>query len=157
MHGRVVNRSKGDTDCARCHTEHYGENFRIFKWDTSKDEFDHKQTGYVLLGKHAQLKCEECHNPKHISAADRKVIMVHDLTRTFEGLHPACLTCHEDHHKGQLSAECQTCHDYNHWKPVKTFDHSMTHFPLTGKHENVECAKCHKPTQADAKSSSTKE
>lgn len=151
MHGRVANRSKGDTDCARCHTEHYGENFRIFKWDTSKDEFDHKQTGYVLLGKHAQLKCEECHNPKHISVADRKVIMVHDLTRTFEGLHPACLTCHEDHHKGQLSAECQTCHDYNHWKPVKTFDHSMAHFPLTGKHGSVECAKCHKPTQADAK------
>jgi hypothetical protein len=151
MHGRVVNRSKGDTDCARCHTEHYGENFRIFKWDTSKDEFDHKQTGYLLLGKHAQLKCEECHSPKHIAAADRKVIMVRDLTQTFEGLHPACLTCHEDHHKGQLSNECQTCHDYNHWKPVKTFDHSTTHFPLTGKHENVECAKCHKPTQADAK------
>jgi predicted CXXCH cytochrome family protein len=151
MHGRVANRAKGDTDCARCHTEHYGERFRIFKWETSKEEFDHKQTGYPLVGKHAQLKCEECHSPKHISPEDRKHIMVHDLTQTFEGLHPACLTCHEDHHAGQLGAECQNCHDSNNWKAVKKFDHSTTHFPLTGKHEDVECAKCHKPSKADAK------
>jgi hypothetical protein len=151
MHGRVVNRAKGDTDCARCHTEHYGENFRIFKWETSQDEFDHKTAGYPLVGKHAGLKCEQCHNPKHVSAADRKRIMKLDLTRSFEGLHPACLTCHEDHHNGQLGSDCQKCHDVSGWKSVKSFDHSTTKFPLSGKHENLECAKCHKPSQADAK------
>ncbi|HJT88092.1 MAG TPA: cytochrome c3 family protein, partial [Bryobacteraceae bacterium] len=150
-HGRVFNRAKGDLDCARCHTEHYGENFRIYKWPSSKDDFDHRLTGYPLVGKHAALKCEQCHNPKHISAADRKRIMVHDLGVTFEGLHPACLTCHEDQHAGQLGTDCEKCHDSSRWKPVKTFDHSTTHFPLTGKHQEVECAKCHRPTAADPK------
>lgn len=152
MHGRVVNHAKGDTDCARCHTEHYGENFRIFKWDTSEDEFDHKTTGYLLVGKHAHLKCAECHNPKHISAPDRKRIMKSDLTHSFEGLHPACLTCHQDHHAGQLGTQCETCHDVSsEWKSVKSFDHSTTKFPLTGKHHALECAQCHKPSQSDAK------
>ena len=151
MHGRVVDRAKGDNDCARCHSEHNGENFRIFKWDTSEDEFDHRQTGYVLEGRHARLKCRACHNSKHISVADHKRIMVRDLDRTFEGMHPACLTCHEDPHTGQLGADCQKCHDVFGWKPVKSFDHSNTRFPLTGKHQAVECAKCHKPTAADPK------
>lgn len=151
MHGRVVNRAKGDVDCARCHTEHYGENFRIFKWDTSEEEFDHRQTGYPLVGRHAGLKCRQCHNPSHVSEADRKRIMVKDLNHSFEGLHTACLTCHDDRHAGQLGTECQTCHDVNGWKPARSFDHSKTHFPLTGKHHNLECAKCHKPSAADAK------
>src|ERR1039457_5948872 len=54
-HGHVVDRAKGDMDCVRCHTEHYGEDFRIYKWETSKEEFDHKQTGYPLVGRHAGL------------------------------------------------------------------------------------------------------
>jgi hypothetical protein len=151
MHGRVANAAKGDTDCARCHTEHYGENFRIFKWDTSKEEFDHRQTGYPLVGRHAVLHCEQCHNANHISPSDRQQIKVHDLNNTFEGLHPACLTCHQDQHAGQLGADCEKCHGMSAWKPVKSFDHSTTHFPLIGKHQAVECAKCHRPSAADAK------
>ena len=151
MHGHVVNAAKGDVDCARCHTEHYGENFRIFKWETSKEEFDHRQTGYILEGRHASLRCEQCHNPKNIAPADRQQIRLHDLSATFEGLHPACLTCHQDQHAGQLGADCQKCHGMSAWKPVKTFDHSTTHFPLVGKHQNLECAKCHRPSTADAK------
>ncbi len=151
FHGHEVNRAKGDLDCARCHTEHLGENFRIYKWPTSKDDFDHRTTGYPLVGRHAGLTCEQCHNSRHIPEADRKRIMNRDLNRTFEGLHPACLNCHEDRHAGQLGADCQKCHDFAHWKPVRSFDHSSTHFPLTGRHENVECAKCHKPEAANAK------
>ena len=84
-HGRVVDRAKDDQDCARCHTEHYGEDFRIYKWETSKEEFDHRQTGYPLLGRHSGLRCEQCHNAKHISQADRRQIKVSDLNKTFEG------------------------------------------------------------------------
>ncbi len=151
FHGREVNRAKGDLDCARCHTEHLGEEFRIYKWETSKEEFDHRKAGYPLEGKHSGLKCEQCHNPKHISAADRRQIKATDLNKTFEGLHQACLTCHEDRHAGQLGQNCEKCHSASAWKPVRSFDHSTTHFPLTGKHQDVECAKCHKPSPANAK------
>jgi predicted CXXCH cytochrome family protein len=151
-HGRVFVPSKGDVDCVRCHTEHYGENFRIYKWETSKEEFDHKQAGYVLVGKHSGLKCEQCHVAKNISPADRSRIKVKDLNRTFEGLHTACLTCHVDAHAGQLGTDCEKCHSFTGWKPVKTaFDHSTTKYPLTGKHRDVECAKCHKPLPTNAK------
>lgn len=150
-HGRVINPAKGDVDCARCHTEHYGENFRIYKWETSKEEFDHRQAGYPLLGHHSGLRCEQCHNASHISQADRRQIRVHDLSQTFEGLHPACLTCHEDHHAGQLGPDCEKCHAVSGWKPLKSFDHSTTHFPLTGKHQQVECAKCHRALASNAK------
>ena len=150
-HGRVVDRAKDDLDCARCHTEHYGEDFRIYKWETSKEEFDHRQTGYPLLGRHSGLHCEQCHNAKHISPADRRQIKVSDLNKTFEGLHPACQTCHADPHGGQLGADCEKCHSVSGWKPLKSFDHSTTHFPLTGKHKDVECAKCHRPSASNAK------
>jgi len=149
-HGRAVGAGKGDMDCARCHTEHYGENFRIVKWETSKDEFDHRLTGYPLLGRHSGLRCEQCHNARHISPADRRQIKVRDLNQTFEGLHAACLTCHEDRHTGQLGTDCEKCHSLSGWKPQKQFDHSTTHFPLTGKHQDVECGKCHRPLASNA-------
>jgi len=148
-HGRVA--QKGDADCAQCHTEHYGENFRIYKWETSKEEFDHRQTGYPLTGRHAGLRCEQCHNARHVPAEDRKQIRVHDLNQTFEGLHAACLSCHEDQHAAQLGAGCEKCHSVSGWKPLTSFNHATTRFPLIGKHQDVECAKCHKPSAANAK------
>lgn len=78
-HGRVVNRAKGDVDCARCHTEHYGAEFNIVPWPKSKEEFDHRQTGYALVGKHATLRCEQCHNSRHISAQERMRLGARDL------------------------------------------------------------------------------
>ena len=71
--------------------------------------------------------------------------------RTFEGLSPQCLTCHEDRHAGQLGADCQRCHDPSHWKPAVSFDHSGTRFPLTGRHQEVACARCHPPLVSNAK------
>ncbi len=144
-HGRVTNERKGDIDCARCHTEHYGENFSIIRWPDSRDTFDHRTAGYPLEGKHAHLKCEQCHNPQHIPESARKLIQIRDLTRTYMGMSTACLTCHEDWHEGQLGADCRRCHDYSRWKPLVSFDHSTAKFPLTGRHAAVPCAKCHLP------------
>jgi hypothetical protein len=28
----------------RCHTEHYGEDFNIIRWPTTRAEFDHNQS-----------------------------------------------------------------------------------------------------------------
>lgn len=149
-HGREVHPAKGDRDCARCHTEHYGREFYIIRWPTSRDEFDHRLAGYPLVGGHAALKCEQCHDPRHISPAARKLIARKDLIRTLLGLSPACLTCHEDRHRGQLGADCQRCHTFSRWKPPQGFDHDKARFALTGKHQAVECAKCHRPMASDA-------
>ncbi len=48
-------------ECARCHSEHNGEDFPLIKWDIKT--FNHKETGYLLEGKHAGLTCNKCHNP----------------------------------------------------------------------------------------------
>ena len=130
-------------DCARCHSEHNGEDFSLIKWD--QKTFDHKQTGYALEGKHLGLACNRCHSADKVSPAERANIQFKDLNRTFLGVSPACVTCHQDEHKGRLGANCLQCHNYNDWKTVTVgqFDHLKTRYPLTGLHADVACQKCH--------------
>ena len=131
-------------ECAKCHSEHNGLDFRLVKWDTRT--FDHKQTGYVLEGKHAAVECKKCHTPEHIPASTRALIKIKDLNRTFVGLSESCATCHKDPHAGRLGPNCATCHNFNGWENVAaTFDHSKTRYPLTGQHAQVKCEKCHTP------------
>ena len=52
-------------DCWKCHSEHNGRNFQVVKFDENK--FDHSKTTFGLKGKHADIKCDECHNSKFIS------------------------------------------------------------------------------------------
>jgi Cytochrome c7 and related cytochrome c len=129
--------------CRRCHSEHNGEDFVLIKWDIKT--FDHKKTGYPLLGKHAGLACNKCHSAAHVSASERATIRVKDLNRTFLGVSPACVTCHQDPHKNRLGPDCLQCHNFSDWKAVKVgkFDHSKTRYPLTGLHARVPCQQCH--------------
>lgn len=135
--------SGSSQECARCHSEHNGEDFPLIKWDTKM--FNHKDAGYLLEGKHAGLACNKCHNPAHISPQERTAIRTKDLNRTYLGLSNKCVTCHEDQHKGRLGQSCQTCHNFVDWKSISMgqFDHSKTRYPLTGLHAQVQCAKCH--------------
>ena len=130
-------------ECARCHSEHNGEDFPLVKWDTKT--FNHRETGYILEGKHAGLECRKCHNPSHISPQERSTIKEKDLSRTYLGLSTACATCHEDKHQGRLGPKCESCHNFVDWKQISVaqFDHSKTRYPLTGLHAQVQCAKCH--------------
>jgi hypothetical protein len=132
-------------ECARCHSEHNGEDFPLIKWDIKT--FDHKQTGYILEGKHAGLTCNRCHTPAHISAQERPTIKIKDLARTYLGVSTACATCHQDPHNGRLGQTCQSCHNFEDWKAIGVgqFDHGKTRYPLTGLHAQVQCAKCHTP------------
>ena len=132
-------------ECVRCHSEHNGENFPIVKFDPKA--FDHKQTGYILEGKHAGLACAKCHSADKISASERAAIKVKDLNRTFLGLSTACIACHQDEHKGRLGTNCLQCHNFEDWKTIKVeqFDHAKTRYPLTGLHAQVACQKCHTP------------
>ena len=133
--------------CAKCHSDHNGENFNLVHWNPTQGNFDHTKTGYTLDGKHATLECRTCHTLKHIPVANRPALSTKDLNHTYMGLGTGCLDCHEDKHQGRFGANCTQCHTTSSWKGAKlderNFDHSKTRFKLTGAHLNVECKKCH--------------
>jgi hypothetical protein len=143
FHARVLSKGASGKDCVPCHSEHNGADFNLVRWEPSLKQFDHSKTGYPLEGKHAALDCKQCHNPGHISAAERRTIQVKDLSRTFLGLSQDCLSCHTDIHRGQLGKDCQSCHTLASWKGAAQFEHAKTKYPLTGAHEKVACQKCH--------------
>jgi hypothetical protein len=131
-------------NCELCHVEHQGRDFELVFFKGGTKAFDHSKTGYILTGKHATLDCRNCHNSKNIkNAAELKKQNV-SIENTYLGLKQDCLSCHIDEHRGQLSKNCTDCHHSNSWKPAPGFDHSKTDYPLTGRHQKVECAKCHR-------------
>lgn len=132
-------------ECARCHSEHNGEDFALVRWTPTPAGFDHSKTGYNLEGKHAGLTCNRCHSAEHVSAAERLTIQVRDANRTFLGVSQNCVSCHKDEHNGRLGQNCVQCHNFTDWKNVSQFDHSRTKYPLTGLHAQVGCQKCHTP------------
>ena len=144
-HFELEMRNPNGRDCVRCHLEHNGEAFHLIRWEPSLQKFDHKSTGYKLEGKHANLACEKCHTPAHMLPANRELIKMKDLNKSFFGQSPNCTPCHSDPHQGQLGDQCTKCHTVENWKAAKDFDHSKTRYPLTGLHSKVACEKCHKP------------
>lgn len=122
--------------CASCHNDHHGRNFQIIRFNT--EQFDHQLTGYELLGAHKTAKCEECHQKKYIADPQLK-----EKQKTFLGLGTSCLNCHEDFHQKTLSEHCADCHDFNKFRPAPKFDHNKSAFVLRGKHNEVDCIKCH--------------
>lgn len=123
--------------CYECHSEHHGRNFQIVRFDQT--EFEHTKTGFKLTGKHAEIKCEDCHKPEFIQSEELK-----NNKGTFLGLSQNCNTCHEDYHQGTLGAECGDCHNTKTFNPAEKFDHNTAKFKLTGAHLKVECKDCHK-------------
>ena len=121
-HGRLKPQA-----CRACHTDHKGRTARVVELD--KKQFDHAQTDYLLRGKHRQVECAKCHEPK----------------KKYSQAPQDCNACHrkDDVHKGALGVKCADCHGESDWKEAK-FDHEKTHFPLAGKHADVKCADCHK-------------
>ncbi len=152
-HAAVVHSSADKEDCARCHQEHAGANFNIVRWGKPRAQFDHRQTGYALEGKHASVACEKCHTEAHVSQTDRAIIKVKDLNHTYLGLTAQCVSCHADEHRAQLGTDCAKCHSVEGWKPASGFKHSSARFQLAGLHATkVACQQCHKPINGpDAK------
>lgn len=145
LHASYGLKADSSQGCARCHSEHNGEDFAIVKWTPTPTAFDHGKTGYELLGKHAGQACNRCHTPDHIARSELLSIQVRDKTRSFLGVSQNCVNCHKDEHGGRLGQNCQQCHNFEDWKNVTQFDHNKTRYPLTGLHGQVACAKCHTP------------
>jgi len=117
-------------ECKDCHNER--------DWKDVK-RFDHDKTKFKLRNAHAakKVQCKDCHiDLKH-----------------YRDTPMDCYSCHkkDDKHEGQEGKKCETCHNDRDWKTTR-FDHGLTRFPLLGKHDKVECKKCHESARfKDAK------
>ncbi len=113
-----VHKGRNGTACADCHG--------VESWET---RFDHEaETGFALLGAHADLACRNCHVDES----------------TYEGLPADCRGCHagDDVHLGRNGSDCASCHRQDKWSIE--FDHEAeTGYALMGTHAGLACADCH--------------
>ncbi len=108
-------------DCASCHPDFHGGQVGsdcrkchdVARFKPAPG-FAHEKTRYSLKGLHETVACDKCHPPDKITVAGKTV----DSPRYRLG-----------------GSKCVDCH--------KTFDHSTTAYPLTGKHSGLDCAVCH--------------
>jgi hypothetical protein len=126
------------TACNDCHAEddpHEGEQGIVCKdchnESSWQDDvfFDHDLTRFPLLGSHAEVECESCHE-----------------THVFRDAPELCVDCHieDDPHEGRFHEDCASCHNPVDW-PEWMFDHDTeTAFPLSGAHLEVLCDDCHR-------------
>jgi len=136
------------SSCSECHTDPHKGEFKqgcdschttsTWKQSSFAGRFNHADTGFPLLGKHASVDCVTCHQGE-----DFKRPLPHQL----------CADCHKpDPHDGQFAKrpdgdKCESCHTVDGWSP-STFsiaDHAKTGFPLVFPHAKVKCASCHIP------------
>jgi hypothetical protein len=120
----------GTRGCEECHSE--GD------WK-KPDRFDHAKTRYPLRGRHRDIQCRECHTPIPGKQGALQLTGLEFAT---------CSACHQkdDPHAGQFkNRRCEECHSELDWKKPDKFDHASTRYPLTGRHRDVACEKCHTP------------
>ena len=131
-------------ECASCHPDHGGGDFELISWEEGgPNSFDHDRTGWSLSGRHASTNCRDCHKTSFQIAPIVDLIKRADRSRSWLGLVRDCAGCHEDRHAGALGADCARCHTDRAWKPADRFDHAESDYPLTGKHADVACERCH--------------
>ncbi|MFH1018335.1 MAG: cytochrome c3 family protein [Pseudomonadota bacterium] len=131
-------------DCVACHGDHKGRAYDLNP--LTRLRFNHDETGYPLTGKHAKVKCLDCHKDTRINVETKK----RTARPTYLGTSADCVACHADIHKS-LKAEfrdCDKCHTTANWKSLKErmgFSHNReTRYALTGAHVKVKCYACHK-------------
>lgn len=122
-----VHNAKFGSDCEKCHST---ASFRI----VNQNVFNHDKTDFPLRGKHAKIKCTQCHRGN----------------KTQKLPHQKCNDCHIDYHKGEftinnLQIDCSQCHTVDGFTPsIFTIEqHNKTKFKLSGSHLAVSCQGCH--------------
>jgi hypothetical protein len=135
-------------DCTPCHKSPHREQFAEQSckschspegWSRIAGRaFDHDMTGFKLVGRHAILRCEQCHKTRGGGAP-----------ATYRMPHEKCTDCHEDYHRGEFAGtfanDCAQCHTEQGFRP-STFTHewhSRSRFPLAGAHGATPCSSCH--------------
>jgi len=124
---------RGETSCARCHSE---ESFRV-----QTQNFDHNRfTLFPLEGVHARTECSSCHLPSPRARADGRSFL------------PAagreCVSCHADPHAGQFRnrKSCTDCHGMQgSFQNNLRFQHATdSRFQLDETHADLACVACHR-------------
>lgn len=136
--------------CTDCHVEHRGREADLIFWPDGIEGFDHAQAGLALEGRHRHIQCRDCHRADHIADPEALHAADKDLDRTYLGLDSACAACHVDVHRAQMPGACSSCHGQETWAPAPGFSHDAAAFPLTGRHRDVACSKCHAPLDPEA-------
>ena len=146
------------TRCVDCHfDEHRGQEKEacttchdLKGWKPAAG-FHHEKTGFPLKGKHAQVKCSDCHAAEKDGAPHGFPAPVSETFMRFAPReHGSCTDCHKDPHEGRLGPKCQSCHDEEDWHRIRNGAedrafHQKTAFPLQGAHVDVTCVACHGP------------
>ncbi len=136
--------------CVQCHTSHDASFMSTHQSDFGLDclachdgkdsmtDFNHRTTNLPLDGRHAQIRCADCH-----------------INGQFNDLSAECIACHAepDAHRGLFEPNCSSCHTTLAWKPAivngAAFDHARnTSFSLNLHHANFDgsvmnCQGCH--------------
>lgn len=141
-----------EQECKDCHPEHKDQPSGSGKARRStidwrpfggRRQFEHRMTGWPLLGAHRFESCEECHTRKSKKTG----------LSVFLGLRGECTTCHDNPHKFRDMAltDCTVCHNFKNRRVanlgVTKFDHDQTKFKVKGQHAKNSCVKCHLTTK----------
>ena len=140
--------------CADCHQNPHGDRFATemaaggcaschssVAWDMPRFAHD----TWPLTGKHASVRCDQCHDPTQEDRRAGHGESYRDAPRECEG-------CHADVHLGQFrmsepQQSCASCHAADSFE-LPDFDHrARTGYALTGKHQALKCAACHLQTE----------
>lgn len=127
--------------CAGCHRDDDAD-FGAGRIDAAQ----HAATGFALAAPHADVACVTCHEGD-------------ERAERFPGRAAAdCTACHADVHAGQFAtdpryAQCTACHRETQFVPhaFGVGAHAHTAFPLTGAHDAVACANCHRDVVDDVR------
>lgn len=115
-----VHKARLGSACDRCHKTD-GDN--IFNHNT--------MSRFALDGQHLTTRCSDCHP-----------------SVTFKPRPTNCFGCHPEPavHLGQYGTVCETCHTTVSFTDIKPL-HDVGDFSLTGSHDNLACARCHKDSR----------
>ena len=103
--GKGYHRDKNE-DCIMCHTEHQGADEPIVYLDP--EDFDHEETGAVLLGAHEKVAdCFRCHRKDNTIPRKK--------TRSYIFKDSGCQACHTSPHPGRQE-NCLACHNRESWE-----------------------------------------
>lgn len=122
-------------DCSECHSEN---GFKPSSFTIEK----HNLLKFNLTGAHLAVPCQNCHYKEG--------------TWHFRNMGNECIECHKNIHGNELTQKylpenkCNSCHVTENWKTIN-FNHSTTDFVLEGKHQDVNCGKCHALITDDGK------
>ncbi|HET9235795.1 MAG TPA: hypothetical protein VFO10_01010 [Oligoflexus sp.] len=146
VHKKQFDEKFFNMSCAKCHST---TNF------TQRTPFQHDITNFKIDGKHSKIEknCEKCHVPTKDKLPTKPPKTAHKFDFDESKDEKYCVNCHQTVHKEQFHSEfqkksCASCHTTSSFAKLSEFDHSITRFKLTGRHEEIgkQCSECHKPS-----------